>query len=128
MLDSKTGEPITGSEYAISFNNLPDSKIAGVDPYWKEGGERNGILDIPFDPSGVSIAVRSSYGPGNWSYVNCDSVKDRGPYSVHWYGIAEILKTGVAAPNGCSKRQAAAKPGEFIFFVRPLTFSEKMRE
>jgi hypothetical protein len=127
MLDSKTGQPITGSEYVISFNNLPDSKIAGVDPYWMEGGQRHGILDIPFDPSGVSIAVRSTYGP-NWDYVNCDSAKDRGPYRVHWYGVPEILKSGIAAPNNCSKRHTVAKPGEFVFFVRPLSFWEKMRE
>jgi hypothetical protein len=128
MLDSRTGEPITSSEFAISFDNLPLSKTAGVDPYWKEGGERHGILDIPFDPSGVSIAVRSSYGPGQWSYVNCDSVKNRGPNRVHWYGVAQILNSGITAPNACSKRQAVARPGELVFFVRPMTFWEKMRE
>lgn len=126
MLDSKTGQSITGSEFVISFDKLPDlSKVSRLDPYWKEGGERNGILDMPFEPGAASIAVRSSYGPANWSYVNCDSVKDHAP---HWYPIGQILQSGIAVPNWCNKRKATAKPGEFLFFVRPMTFWEKMRE
>ena len=128
IFDSRTGLPITGSEFMLSFDNLPDSKIAGLDPYWKEGGERHGILDIPFEPSGVSMAVRSSYGPANWGYVNCDAVKDRGPYPIHWYEVAEILKSGISAPNHCTKRQIKAAPGEFVFYVRPMTLREKMHD
>ena len=127
MLDSRTGQPITGSEYEIFFDKLPDlSKVNGLDPYWKEGGRRNGILDIPFEPGAASIAVHSSYGPANWSYVNCDSVKISSPHRVPWYPINQILQSGIAAPNGCNSRKAAAKPGEFVFFVRPMTFWEKM--
>jgi hypothetical protein len=129
MLDSKTGEPITGSEFQISLHGLPDlSKISGLDPYWMEGGERHGILEIPFEPGAVSVAVHSSYGPGNWSYVNCDCVKERGPYREHWYLIADILKSGIVAPNHCNRRKGIAKPGDFVLFVRPITFWEKMRE
>jgi hypothetical protein len=131
MLDNKTGQQITTSEFQISFQTLPDlSKIPGLDHYWMEGGERHGILTIPFEPGTVSIAVHSSYriGFANWSYVNCDCVRDRGPYQEHWYSISEILASGIAAPNRCNKRKVIAKPGEFIFFVRPMTFWEKMRE
>jgi hypothetical protein len=129
MLDSKTGQQITTSEFQISFRALPDlSKISDLGPYWKEGGERHGILDIPFEPGTTSIAVHSSYGVANWSYVNCDCVKDRGAYQEHWYSISEILTSGLAAPNRCSKRKVIAKPGEFVFFVRPMTFWEKIRE
>ena len=128
MLDSKTGEPITSSEFQLSFQALPDlSKIPGLDPYWKEGGERHGILEIPFEPGAASIAVHSRYGPANWSYVNCDCVKDR-PYREHWYIIADILKSGIVASNRCNGRNAIAKPGDFVFFVRPMTFRKKMRE
>jgi hypothetical protein len=129
MLDSKTGEAITSSEFQISFRGLPDlSKITGLDPYWMEGGERHGILEIPFDPVATSFAVHSSYFPGHWSYVNCDCVKDRRPYPEHWYSIVDILKSGVVAPNRCTRRTAVAMPGEFVFFVREQSFWERMRE
>jgi len=129
MFDSKTGAPITNSEFRISFQALPDlSKIPGLDPYWMEGGERHGNLAIPLEPTATSIAVHSSYGPANWNYVNCDCVKDRRPYSEHWYLIADILKSGIVAPNRCNKRKAIAKPGEFVFFVRRMTFWEKSHE
>lgn len=128
MLDSRTGQPITGAEYVISFEKLPDlSKISGLDPYWKEGGQKNGILDIPFEADDASIVVHSNYGPANWGYVNCDSVKTPALHRAPWYPIKQILQSGIAAPNDCNSRKAVAKPGEFVFFVRPMTFWEKMR-
>ena len=45
-----------------------------------------------------------------------------------FYPIREILESGVSAANTCGKFQAQAKPGELIFFVRPPTFLERMRE
>jgi hypothetical protein len=97
MLDSRTGHLITGSEYVISFDQLPDlSKINGLDPYWEEGGRKNGILDIPFEPGAASIVVHSSYGPANWGYVNCDSVKTPALHRVPAYPINQILQSGIA--------------------------------
>jgi hypothetical protein len=44
------------------------------------------------------------------------------------YPIRRILESGVSATNTCGKFRAQAKPGELIFFVRPPTFWERMRE
>jgi len=47
---------------------------------------------------------------------------------------ATILSSGVVAPNNCvgkkvpEKLQVIAKPGEFVFFVRPLSSREKLQE
>lgn len=106
MLDSKTGEPITSQEFRILFQALPDpSKISGLDSYWMEGGERHGILRIPFEPGAATIAVHSSYGLANWSHINCDFVKDR---REHWYLITDILNSGIVTPNHCTGRTAIA--------------------
>jgi hypothetical protein len=44
------------------------------------------------------------------------------------YPIRKILESGMTAANTCGKFRAEAKPGELIFFVRPRTFLERMRE
>jgi hypothetical protein len=69
-------------------------------------------------------------------YANCDADKDRGsaehaPSQDRWYPVASILSSGIVAPNNCigkkvpEKLQVVAKPGEFVFFVRPLNSREK---
>jgi len=44
------------------------------------------------------------------------------------YSIKKILDSGVSAANTCGKFRAEAKPGELIFYVRPRSFSERMRQ
>jgi hypothetical protein len=44
------------------------------------------------------------------------------------YPIKKILESGVSTANTCGKFRTVAKPGELIFFARPRTFSERMRE
>jgi|SRR5208283_1520991 len=44
------------------------------------------------------------------------------------YSIKKILESGVAASNTCGKFRAQAKPGELIFFVRPRSFWERLKE
>jgi hypothetical protein len=43
------------------------------------------------------------------------------------YSIKAILESGITGSNTCGKFREKAKPGELIFFVRPLTWSERMR-
>jgi hypothetical protein len=42
--------------------------------------------------------------------------------------VPDILKSGVVAPNDCSKRTAQAKPGEFVVFVRRINWREQMQQ
>jgi hypothetical protein len=44
------------------------------------------------------------------------------------YPIKRILESGVSAGNTCGKFRAEARPGELILYVRPRSFSERMRQ
>jgi hypothetical protein len=124
MLDSKTGKPITTSEFMVWSNHEFGPNFAWVKPD-KEGV---GEMTLPSTSNIVAISVHATYGPANWSYANCDSVRHWGSHPAPWYAIYDILRSGVVADNYCNEKKTTAKPGEFVFFVRPMTFWEKMRE
>jgi len=128
MLDSKTGQPITTSEVEVRMRvPLTSDQTKGIPPVYVRPDKYGvGVATLPITAS--DIRVYASYGAANWSYINCDSVQDRGTTREHWYSISEILTRGSAAPNLCNKRKITVKPGEFVFFVRPMTFREKMHE
>jgi hypothetical protein len=50
------------------------------------------------------------------------------PPDTPWlsFSIAEILRSGVTASNACGKIEGSPERGELVFFVRPLTWWEKM--
>ena len=128
MLDSKTGQPITRSEIEVRVRvPATSSQTKGIPPVYVRPN-KDGVGTATFPIVASDIRVYASYGKANWSYVNCDSIHDQGSTQEHWYSISEILTTGSAAPNLCNKRKIDVKPGEFVFFVRPMTFREKMHE
>lgn len=43
------------------------------------------------------------------------------------YSIDEIETSGIVSLNTCGKSAAQAKPGELLFFVRPLPWWERVR-
>jgi hypothetical protein len=47
--------------------------------------------------------------------------------TMPYYPIKKILESGISAANTCGKFRAEARPGELIFYVRPRTFSERMK-
>jgi hypothetical protein len=67
-------------------------------------------------------------------YINCDAVIGKESPVERWYSIAEIMTSGVVAPNGCRKPSEAAKfkvvakPGEFVLSVRRMSAFEQWRE
>lgn len=119
MLDSKTGRPITTSEFQIWTDHATGTNRTWIRP------DTDGVGEIILPRSASVIAVHAQYGKAMWFYGNCDAEKD---HVNHWYAISEILTSGVVAPNRCGKQKAVAKPGEFIFFVRPMTFWDKLHE
>jgi hypothetical protein len=128
MLDSKTGQPITTSEIEVRMRvPVISNQAKGIPPVYVRPN-KDGVGTATFPIAASDIRVYASYGKANWSYVDCDSIQDRGSTQEHWYSISEIVSTGIAPHNFCSKRRIAVKPGEFVFFVRPMTFSEKMHE
>ncbi len=52
------------------------------------------------------------------TYINCDIAKETDKERDIWYPIAQILQSGLVAPNECSQTHYTAKPGEFVFFVQ----------
>jgi hypothetical protein len=44
------------------------------------------------------------------------------------YPIKSILQSGVGSSNTCGKFRAEPKPGELVFYVRPRSFWERMRQ
>ena len=128
MLDSKTGKPITTSEFQVWLgDSVTSAHTSGVSPRWvKPSNDGLGKLSLP--TGATVLTVHAQCGAAKWGYVNCDRLKDRGPFEEHWYSISDILTSGVTAPNFCSKQTAVAKPGEFVFFVRPMSFVEKMHQ
>jgi hypothetical protein len=117
MLDSKTGNQITKSEFEITMKQEDGAVLSFVLPSNEGTGEIHimRILD-----SLDAFAVRGT----DWNYVNCDCVKDH-TYIGRSYSVATILKSGVVAPNYCNRKNAFAKPGEFIFYVRLATLWER---
>ena len=128
MLDSQSGKPIGTSELQIwTGESLASAKTGGISPHYIKPSP-NGTAEETFRPGANVFTVHAQYGPAGWGYVNCDRVKDRGTFREHWYSIAEALLSGIAAPNLCSKQRAVAKPGQFVFFVRPMGFWEKFHQ
>jgi hypothetical protein len=133
MLDSKSGLLIASSHFLVRINHQEASHGDWV--HQNEDG--TGKLTLP--PDADVISIHATYESATLIYANCDADKDRGSAEHaaspdRWYSIATILESGIVAPNGCvgkkvpDKLQIFAKPGEFVFFVRPLNSMERMRE
>jgi hypothetical protein len=84
-----------------------------------------GTLTLPLDAS--ILTIQGTYDSSMEVYLNCDAGA-KTETSDHWYTVSDILATGVVAPNGCGKQKAAAKPGEFVFYVRRQNWRELMKE
>ena len=131
MLDTRTGLLISSDHYLVRINHQTEQHGDWI----KKSEDGSGSLTLP---AGADVlAISATYEYATLAYVNCDSDKDRGSADhvaslTHWYPVAEILSAGVVAPNNCigkkvpEKLQAVAKPGEYVFFVRPLNAREKL--
>jgi hypothetical protein len=122
MLDSRTGHLIESSNFLIRA----DRKETLHADWVKENDDGSATLTLP---SGVAlVSTQATYDSSLNIYINCDSVKDKQPNAEHWYDVAQILSSGIVAPNGCSKKIATAKPGEFVFFVRKRNWKEELEQ
>jgi hypothetical protein len=133
MLDNRTGLLIASSNYLVRINHQQEDHGDWI----VKNEDGSGNLTLPANAELVSI--HATYEAATLIYVNCDADKDRGsaehaPSQDRWYPVATILSSGVVAPNNCvgkkvpEKLQVIAKPGEFVFFVRPLSSREKLQE
>jgi hypothetical protein len=133
MIDGHSGILISSTTFLVRVNHDP----AEHGDWIKTNEDGTGTLTLPANAEVISI--HASYDRATSIYANCDVDKDRGSAEraakvEHWYPVAAILSTGVVAPNDCvgkkvpEKLQVVAKPGEFVFFVRPLNTRELFKE
>ena len=86
------------------------------------GDDGTGQVTVP--AGATFLSVQGTYDRSMDIYINCDAGMEKDTRTLHWYSISDILNSGVTAPNECYKgkyedsARAAAKPGEFIFYVR----------
>jgi hypothetical protein len=133
MIDSRTGILIASSNYLVRINHQETEHGDWV----KKNDDGSGNLVLPAEADVLSI--HATYERAMLIYANCDANKDRGSSErataqEHWYPVDKIISSGLVAPNECvgkkvpEKLQVVAKPGEFVFFVRPLTTAERFAE
>lgn len=112
LLDGKTGMPVKADNFLVRVDHNDT-----VHNEWVHIGD-DGSVTVTVPPAAKEIAVKATYDTSTEIYINCDAAKESDKERDIWYSIPDILKTGKVAPNECSKTNYAAKPGEFIFFVR----------
>jgi hypothetical protein len=121
---AKSGKLISTTHFLVRINH--EKEIHGNWVDLNEDG--TGKLSLP--AGATDLTVQATYDSAMETFVNCDSAATKGYVMDRWYAVSEILATGVVAPNGCLKPQDAkklkfvAKPGEFVFFVRPRSKRE----
>jgi hypothetical protein len=122
FLDSRTGSLITPTGFLIRVNHQQTEHADWV----QQNEDGSGKLTLQQEAS--LLTAHATYDRTMSIYVNCDSTKDRPAPVDHWYAVTDILKSGVVAPNDCSRRTAQAKPGEFVVFVRKVNWREQMQQ
>jgi hypothetical protein len=127
MLNGKTGKPVIPDNFVIRFNELDTIRNETL----VLNNDGTGKITLP---AGVTqLSVQGTYHGSMDIYINCDAGMEKDTSTLHWYSIADILTSGVAAPNECYKGKYAnpsitAHPGQFIFFVREIGWLDKNAE
>jgi hypothetical protein len=113
IINGKNGRPLPNQtlQVWVDHSDRPET--------WIQTDE-NGVGTLKISPEASVIFVSVD------SHVDCNSKKEPAPNPFrHWYAVSEILKSGLVAPNNCSKQSVDVKAREFVFFVRPPTLREK---
>jgi hypothetical protein len=124
MLDGKTGQPIVPANFIVRVDHLD----ATHNEWLKLNDDGTGLVTVPANASFLSI--QGTYDSSMAIYINCDAGMEKNVSTLHWYSIPDILSAGVAMPNECYKGKyaeathVAPKPGEFILFVRKISWHE----
>ena len=118
LLDGKTGLPEKASNYLVRIDHHDTAHNE-----WVKIND-DGTVDVTLPSDARELSVKATYDMSTETYINCEIAKESDKQRDTWYPIAQILKTGVVAPNECSQTHYTAKPGEFVFFVRKLNWRE----
>ena len=119
VLDGKTGLPAEVSNYLLRV----DGRDTVHNDWVHRGDDGTVTATLPANVKEISIQTTDSLSID--TYINCDVAKENNKDRAVWYPVAEILQSGIVAPNECGKTHYTAKPGEFLFFVRKRSFRER---
>jgi hypothetical protein len=146
VLDGKTGKAIMGTGFMVRIDHQSNSHGDWV----KQNEDATAVLTIPADARALSMHV--AYDNSLEIYVNCDAEETKDTPGDLWYPVADIMSSGIVAPNGCTKSKVtetlrhlekrsesdknkeaerlapSAKPGEFILFVRERNWKERAKD
>jgi hypothetical protein len=122
MLDGRTGKLVATTGFMVRVNHEETVHANWV----AQNEDGTGKLTLP--PEAAVFTIQGTYDSSMEVYVNCDSASGKANAIDHWYTVSDILTVGVVAPNGCGRPKAAAKPGEFVFYVRRQNWREQMKE
>jgi hypothetical protein len=126
MFDGRTAHAIMPSNLLVRLDHNDDihSETLHLDD------QGIGTVTVPADAKFLS--VQGTYSNGMEIFINCDAGMEKNLNALHWYAIADILSTGLIAPNECYKGKyerdprVPLKPGEFDFFVRKISVKDQL--
>ena len=127
-LDGKTGQPIVPYNLLVRI----DHRDAIHSEWLQLSDAGTGTVTVP--STATFLAIQSTYASSMEIYVNCDAAMEKDTSTLHWYSIADILKSGVAMSNECYKGKYAdatrvtSKPGQFVLYVRKNNWHESPPE
>jgi hypothetical protein len=128
MFDARTARPLMPNNLLVRLDHNDDihSETLHIDD--------QGIGTVTVPAGAAFVSVQGTYNDGMEIYINCDSGMEKNLATMHWYTIADILSTGVIAPNECYKGKyerdprVPLKPGEFDFFVRKTSVKDQLMD
>jgi hypothetical protein len=126
MFDGRTAGALIPSNLLIRLDHNDDihSETLHIDD--------QGVGTATVPAGSTFLSVQGTYNDGMEIYINCDAGMEKNLGALHWYPIAQILSTGVIAPNECFKGKyernprVPLKPGEFDFFVRKTSVKDQL--
>lgn len=128
MLDGKTGKPLTPNNYIVRFDHSDTIHNESL----QISGDGIGKVLVPAGTTFFS--VQATYHDSLEIYINCDAGMEKNTSTLHWYSVTDIVNSGVAAPDECYKGKytddfgLTPKPGEFVFFVREISWRDRNAE
>jgi len=120
LRDGKTGLPVTASNYLVRINH--DKTVHNE---WVHIAD-DGTVTVTLPEDAKEISIKATYNMSMDTYINCDAAKESDKEREIWYSVADILKTGIVAPNECSKTSYKPQPGQFTFFARKRSWHDSL--
>jgi hypothetical protein len=111
LVNGRNGKPEKGERLNVWIDRAVGSTSLST--------ASDGIMTIVVKPTSI-LSVATNL------YFDCRPFNSTRPSDTK-YSIAEVLAVGVVTPNACGKIQMNPVPGDFIFFVRPIPWWERLR-